>query len=275
MADSSVHRHLHLTTPPQEGHDVRELQEAINALAHHYEFPLWAVKVDGELGPNTLRGARRAAWLIGLSTRRLQVIAGGKLPHVSKTVQALIRNPQKRSGEDRAREAARAPERRKRRKEMNEGPRAVVAWLEKQIGITEQPYGSNWGPHIEDWIRYTGYTGPVFWCGCLTCYAVVEIGGAKIPARSRLGFDGYINADAAAGQNGLRRVSLDDARAGDIVTWDFHHISTCVGPVSGGCIPTIDGNTSSDDAGSQSNGGGVFAKNRSVSSVVTVARPAY
>ena len=144
----------------------------------------------------------------------------------------------------------------------------------RMYGITEQPYGSNWGPHIEDWIRYTGYTGPVYWCGCLTCYAVVEIGGAKIPARSRLGYDGYINADAAAGQNGLRRVSLDDARAGD-VTWDFHHISTCVGPVSGGCIPSIDGNTSSDDAGSQSNGGGVFRKNRSVSSVVTVARPAY
>ena len=84
------------------------------------------------------------------------------------------------------------------------GAKDAVAWARKKIGTTESPAGSNWGPEIGEWIKYTGYSGPVYWCGCFVCYAVVNIGGANIPNRIRLGYHLNIVADAKAGVNGLK-----------------------------------------------------------------------
>ncbi len=151
----------------------------------------------------------------------------------------------------------------------------AVAWALAQQGTSEKPDGSNWGVPVQNWIKFTGYGSPVPWCGCFVAAAVVGKGGADIDQRIRLGYNGYIVEDAEANRNGLREVGIGSARAGDIVTFDFPHIALVRGPVRNGLLPTIEGNTSPTDSGSQANGGTVAAKQRPVSSVRVIARPAY
>lgn len=166
--------------------------------------------------------------------------------------------------------------RRKRRRErQEEGPTAAVKFARTQIGVTEHPYGSNWGLPVETWIKYTGYGEPVPWCGCFAAYAVVHEGGANIPNRIRLGYHGYIISDALYAQNGLKQVRVEDARPGDIVAYDFAHIGVIVGETKDGLVHTIEGNTSNGVSGSQNNGGGVYERRRPISDVAVIARPAY
>lgn len=165
--------------------------------------------------------------------------------------------------------------RRKRRRERKVGPLDAVAWCRRQLGTTEHPPGSNWGEPVEDWIRFTGYTGPVPWCGCFAAFAVVKIGGAAIPAVQRLGYHGFIIDDARAGRNGLRAVPVEEARPGDLVAYDFAHIGVIVGRTEAGAVHTIEGNTSPASGGSQNNGGGVYERRRPIGDVAVIARPAY
>lgn len=152
------------------------------------------------------------------------------------------------------------------------GGKAAVAWGMRKVGITESPPESNWGPEIGQWIKYTGYSGPVYWCGCFACYAVVKVGKAAVPNRIRLGYTGYIVQDARANVNGLRAVSFADARPGDILVYDFDHIGV-FRSISGSTVYTVEGNTSPGSSGHQSNGGGVWDRIRSTSDVLCVARP--
>lgn len=173
--------------------------------------------------------------------------------------------------------AKRIPKLRKRLQEKKAGgAKKAVQWARAKIGTTESPPYSNWGPEIGEWTKYTGYSGPVYWCGCFVCYAVVKVAGANIPNRVRLGYHLYIKADAEAGVNGLTSVPLSQAKAGDIVCFSFEHIALVAEDYKGGpTLSTIDGNTSPNDSGSQNNGGGVYPKNRGIGDVIAVARPDY
>jgi len=124
-------------------------------------------------------------------------------------------------------------------------------------------------------ITFTGYSGPVYWCGCCACWIVVHIGGAKIPNHQRLGYAPYITADALAHANGLRAVPVEKCQAGDLGSlWGGEHVVTVRGPARNGMVPTREGNTSAAD-GSQSNGGEVADKERPISDFDhgIVARP--
>jgi hypothetical protein len=163
-----------------------------------------------------------------------------------------------------------------KRKRAGGGAQKAVSWAVSQAGVTEKPYGSNWGVPVQNWIQFTGYSSPVPWCGCFACFAAVAQGGAAIVSKIRLGYAGYIVDDARAGRNGLRAVPFDQALPGDIlVFWGNQHIGMCASKPSGDSIGTIEGNTSSGTAGSQNNGGGVYRRIRSRSDVTVVARPAY
>lgn len=156
------------------------------------------------------------------------------------------------------------------------GAAAAVAWMLKQDGITENPAGSNWGHPVEDWIQYTGYTTPEPWCGCIICWAIVNVGGAAIPVRSRLGYGPSVIADARAGVNGYHAVPFAEAQGGDhLVLWGGEHQALCRGKPSGLTIPTVEGNTSPSESGNQFNGGCVAIKTRSASDITVVARPNY
>lgn len=166
---------------------------------------------------------------------------------------------------------------RRRRQKRKDGPMKALKWAASKIGTTEDPAGSNLGPGadgITAMQRYTGYAVPpgVYWCGCFVAYAICKVGGALIPARQRLGYNGFIVEDANAGMNGLKRVSFDDAETMDIVTFTFPHIGLVVRR-DGDYLETIEGNTSSGTTGSQNNGGGVYSRRRHRQEVACVARP--
>lgn len=79
-----------------------------------------------------------------------------------------------------------------------------------------------------------------------------------------------------------RRQSSRTPRVGSLVFYNFpdsldriQHVGIVEAVNPDGTITTIEGNTSSGDAGSQSAGGGVWRRRRSQSSVVVYGHPAY
>lgn len=151
----------------------------------------------------------------------------------------------------------------------------AVRWAMTRQGTAEHPDGSNWGVPVQNWIRFTGYSSPVPWCGCFVARAIIGEGKANIPTRIRLGYNEYIVSDAEAGRNGLREVPFGAARPGDIVVFTFPHIGLVRGNPSSSSLPTVEGNTSPTSSGSQANGGTVAAKTRPRSDVRLIARPSY
>lgn len=270
-AKRKVHRGLDLSTPHDKGEDVRVLQAQINKQFRHLKVDR-RIAEDGEFGPATLSAARQVALTMGVVGKARKKLRAGR---VSESTQRLIRGRKKTARESVATKARKRYRKKLRARYDVSGGKAALAEAKKRIGTTEHPDGSNWGGMVEEFIRYTGYTGPVYWCGCFACWCVVKVGGAKIPARIRLGYDGYIKADAASHSNGLVAVGFSEARAGDIVTYTFPHIGV-VDHVSGDTLYSCEGNTSPQGgSGSQSNGGGVYARVRSRSEVACIARPDY
>lgn len=266
-----VHRGLGLTTPLTTGADVKALQSEINKQFKHLKVDR-KILVDGEFGPGTMSAARQVALSIGVVGKAKRKLKDGR---VSMATQKLIRGRKKSAREGLATKR-RVRYRKKLRKHFDKtGGEKALAEAKRREGVTEQPANSNWGGWVQKFILFTGYTGPVYWCGCFVCWCVVKFGLAKIPAQIRLGFNLYIVSDALAHRNGLVAVGFSEARAGDVVTYDYPHIEL-VDHVSGDTLHTIGGNTSPEGgSGSQSNGGGVYARTRSRSDVAVIARPNY
>jgi hypothetical protein len=267
-----VHRPLTLATPVEKGADVKALQSAVNKQFKHLKIDR-AIAVDGDFGAQTFRAAKQAAVCLGATGPAVRKLKRGTL---SEGTQKLLRGRKLTTGEAVVAKA-RAPYRRKLRKRFaaSPGQKAVTAGR-KLVGVHEVPAGSNWGGKVEQFIRFTGYPGPVFWCGCFACWVVVKLGGAKIPNRIRLGYAPYITADALAGRNGLTAVPAAEARPGDIACfWGGQHIEVIAGKPNGGTVECLGGNTST--SGKENNGGAVCLNRRSLSDFDSgiVARPAY
>ena len=266
-----VDRIFAMASPIEEGADVKDFQEALNKQFEHFKIERH-ITADGQFGGQTMKATRQVAYMAGAGRNNLKALKRGR---VTASVQRLVRGRRDKTGWEKLATKRRARYRKRLRKQSAPEPgKKVMAWARKHEGITESPAGSNWGPQIGEWIKFTGYDFPVYWCGCFACYGVVKVGGAKIPNRIRLGYTGYIVADARADTNGLTEVVFDNARAGDIAVYNFDHIGL-VQSVSNGTLHAVEGNTSSGEGGSQSNGGGVFARVRNRSDVVLIARPKY
>lgn len=135
------------------------------------------------------------------------------------------------------------------------GPDAALKRARKDSGKHEEPLGSNWGGIVTKMIKWLGYAGPVYWCGCAAAWWILKYGGGNATAKIRRGYAGYVAADARAHTNGLRQVAAP-AKAGWATLWNYEHIVMTTGRVSNGMFETAEGNTSFSDAGSQSNGDG-------------------
>jgi hypothetical protein len=283
-AAKAVHRSLHLGSPITKGLDIEELQVALKAFFAKHKIDWLPVTVDGELGPQTLHAARFATWVLGLGGGHREPIQ--KRNVITEATQRLIRHPEKRSQVEKLRAKRRQPRLAKIRKAQTEGPAAAVAYARSFVGTTESPAGSNTGPIVHNdkgqpggvsfWEAYWGL-GACYWCLCFASYCAKAIGGAKISGNCTysVAIEGY----ARNHENGWVQVPISEARPGDISIWKFE------GPdalsdhgelvVANGVAEDVGGNTSSDDGGSQSNGGGVFAKHRDLSQCSMVARPLY
>ena len=173
------------------------------------------------------------------------------------------------------------------RKATGERARAVN-WAKSRVGITENPPGSNSGPYISKWQNLSGYPGEggVPWCQCFVNASAYVGMGRNRNRFNPAAIGGYtvsVVDMADNGEHGLKRISLDAARPGDWVFFNFpggesvDHVGLFMHANKGeGTISTIEGNTSAEGAsGSQSNGGGVFRRTRSTSLVAAVVRVPY
>jgi len=270
MAQAKVHRRLALASPQERGADIKALQGSINKQYKHLKIDR-KIAQDGQFGRQTFGAACEIALSLGL-----QSDAQAKLRRqiLSESAQALIRGRKRTDLEEMAAKSREDYRKRLRRHYAKEPGEEAIAKGRKLIGVKERPEGSNWGGKVQEFIEFTGYGGPVFWCGCFACWVVVKLGGADIPSRIRLGYAPNITGDALAGTNGLRAVPAKDARPGDIAClWGGEHIEVIAGKPRGGSVKCLGGNTTK--GGQASNGGEVAENTRSLADFDSgiVARP--
>lgn len=292
--DPDVHRELVVVYPPMGGRDVAVLNHAVKARldARGMDIP---TPTHGKFTHAAAVAAVEAGYFLGLRSDtylRRTMVGGDPRLTVTEGAQTIIRNPDRRSDE----QLARAKE---RQGQLERGPRyyeelakdggdvmpgrgakAAMAFAVKQLGTTESPPGSNWGPKIGAWIKAAGYVSPVPWCGCFA-NACIMAGGLPSGA-GWIGYTPAIVGHARKGIGGWSWHGAADGRLGDLVLFDTPggdpavHVGVAEKQINAGTYQTIEGNTSSGSAGSQSEGGGVFRRTRSTSGhfrIIGFARP--
>lgn len=292
-ADPTVHRELWTLDPPMEGRDVANLQRAIidrlrpRGIGRN-DVP---VATHGKFTYQTALAAIEAQYFLGLASETYLKHDDEWHRCVTIGAQRAIRDPAARTRVqlDRAKE---------RRGQLEKGPRyyldllrqheggiprttgpdAALAFASKHVGVTEQPAGSNWGPHIEGWIRAAGYVGPVPWCGCFVNACLMAAG---LP--SGAGWIGYTPSIVTRAKSGIEGWSWHGVgEPGDLALFDTPggdsavHVGIVEKRLSTSTYQSVEGNTSSGPGGSQANGGGVFRRERSTAGtfrIIGFARP--
>ena len=152
-------------------------------------------------------------------------------------------------------------------------PELIVQIATKEIGVEENPRGSNRGPRVDQyqkasWLKEKDWGA---WCATFICWVVRE---AMKASKQKFTF----NRPQTAGAYDFRRWSMDqdnststrispgrDIQRGDLIIFNFSHIAIATGaPDANGRFPTIEGNTN-DDGGRE--GYAVMARTRHISQV--------
>ena len=146
----------------------------------------------------------------------------------------------------------------------------VVRIAKAEIGVKEEPAGSNSGPRVREYQNTTVLAGTTGWpwCGAFTnfCYAKA---GRPLKGFNQAYVPDYV-ATAKRNEDGLRIVSTGSVKPGDLVCFDWDggvadHIGVVETPPSrSGLFTAIEGNTSFSN---NSNGGQVMRRERHVSQV--------
>lgn len=149
----------------------------------------------------------------------------------------------------------------------------AVRWALEQVGTTENPPGSNSGPKITGWQR-AGWGSPgLSWCQYFASAVAVHGGCPQITT----GYTVYVMEGRFRSQ-GFVPIKISEARRGDMIFFKFPGVSSdpCdhVG-IKLDARRTVEGNTSSDSTGSQSNGGGVFVRDDHMQYAVRAVRVPY
>lgn len=152
-------------------------------------------------------------------------------------------------------------------------PADVVRIALGEVGYTEGRNNSN------KYAPANGQANNQPWCGSFTDWVLRTAGlkGEPSSVWTPAGLQAYRKAGRAIDRNG-------PAQAGDVVYFDWQggtgtqgvdHVGIVVQPRLDGQIETVEGNTSPSNAGSQSNGGGVYRRVRPRSSIAGFGRPSY
>jgi hypothetical protein len=258
---------------------ARALQVATNRRLRSRGLEALAVAEDGVVGVRTLEAVRKIAWALGAHSETYDAITrDGEIP---VGVQRMIRNPGRRSDEQRRRGKARMSRLRAQRKAQaargrSARSKAVNAFLAK-VGTRERPAGSNSGGIITAMETYWGF-GRVPWCGIACGYHAARFGGVK-GLLSDVASVRAIESHARAQQSPYGRWQKTPAGAlpGSFVVIGGSgvHVGMLVQPLSGGRARTVEGNTSFGPGGSQSDGGCIAARIRSASEIYGVATMHY
>jgi peptidoglycan hydrolase-like protein with peptidoglycan-binding domain len=149
----------------------------------------------------------------------------------------------------------------------------VVRIASAEVGYREGP--NNWNRYAPE----VGHANNQAWCGSFTDWCVMKAGLTGEPSSiwTPSGLQAYRKAGRAIDRNG-------PVQPGDLVYFDWQggtgsqgvdHVGIVTGVRRDGQVETIEGNTSPSNAGSQSNGGGVYRRVRPRSVIAGFGRPAY
>jgi hypothetical protein len=216
--------------------------------------------IDGQFGPMAAQSAATAKRALGYPLAQINETCGDLLI-------SYLRGAKPLPAAYKLRRAARlkaAPKLSLGEKAFNE----AVKW----VGTKESPAGSNLNP-FGKWYGANG----VSWCAEFVSYCLSKAG-----SKFKYAYVPYVVNDARSGRNGLSVVSKASVRHGDLVCFDWPGESPGVADHIGffdhwvnqaaGTFATVEGNTSPDDHGDQSNGGEVCRKLRYVSNVQVFVR---
>jgi hypothetical protein len=120
----------------------------------------------------------------------------------------------------------------------------TLALAQAEIGVTEQPPGSNDGPRIAEYRGSTAGSGVGPWCGYFVSWAAQQAG---VPlGEAGQGF-GSVSAVSAWAQRTGRFNAVGSGMppaAGDLIVWGGQHIGIVEAIDPDGTIHTIEGNSS-------------------------------
>jgi CHAP domain len=123
------------------------------------------------------------------------------------------------------------------------GQRALAA-AQAEIGVAEQPPGSNDGPRIAEYRTATAGSGVGPWCAYFTSWAAAQAGAPL--GEIGQGF-GSVEAVYAWAQRTGRAIPASPGVApspGDLIVWGGRHIGIVESVDPDGSIHTIEGNSS-------------------------------
>jgi hypothetical protein len=141
----------------------------------------------------------------------------------------------------------------------------IVSIASAEVGVRETK--KNGGPQIEAYQRATWLPpGAWPWCAAFVCWAVAKAlpGHPELP-KTAGAWDFERWCRSVGNWARLRKPTMGDIKAGDIVIFTFSHIGIALGsPDKKGNVETCEGNT--NGAGSRE-GDGVYRKTRHVSKI--------
>lgn len=239
-----------VTSPLIKGADVRVAQRLLKTNRHDIVF--YEDKIDGEYGPYTGAAAHKAKYLLGYPRNKINSSFGATLRNylVTKDHPAYKELPLAY----RTRALARRREERKQNvlKDSLELARTQIGYREQSGNRTK--YG--------EWYGWHGWGAP--WCAVFVSWCISHSGG-----KFHWAYCPYIVENARNGEE--KTWVTNNPQPGHMVCYDWNYDGTFdhIGffdkwiDRDAGTFATIEGNTSSGNAGSQSNGGGVYARSRS------------
>jgi hypothetical protein len=145
---------------------------------------------------------------------------------------------------------------------------AVLSVAGKEVGVMEDPIGSNSGPRVNQYLASVGDPGGLAWCAAFVYWSFQQAAEALKVANPATRTAGALDVWDKAGMRGIRRVAASDAADQHslvqpgmvfvIATGGGHGHVGLVERVDGVVLTTIEGNTNNN--GSQE-GIGVFRRN--------------
>lgn len=250
-------RTLTLTTPHTRGFEVERLQKL---LKNNSYGTFYSNKVDGEFGTYTATAIKLAKFALGYPEKEIQPYAADPLTaFLDGTVALPILYKARRNM--------------RLKKQANADQDMHVKALKSAIsfiGTKENPANSN-KVMFSNWYGITGA-----WCAMFVTYNYVAVGSKAFVKGQRYAYCPYIVDDARHGRNGLRQVSVDHVKPGDVVLYDWNKdgVADHVGifeawtDKSHTKFTAIEGNTSGAD---NSNGGEVQRRDRTVQDTICFA----
>jgi hypothetical protein len=118
----------------------------------------------------------------------------------------------------------------------------ALAFAQQEVGVAEQPPGSNDAPRIADYRASTAGAGIGPWCGYFVSWAAQQAGMPLGEAGQ--GFGSVAAAWDWAQRTGRAIPAGQTPQPGDLIVWDGTHIGIVESVGPDGTVNTIEGNSS-------------------------------